>query len=100
MVFKLKGIVLFDIGRLIQRLRQLAGVNVTFNARSRCSLLYRSAKEQVHEEVAERRGGLQRSGGGGGLPGRTLCGVCSSAASCDAGSPNRGPCSHKVILER
>lgn len=54
------------------------------------------AEKQVHEEVAKRRRGLQCAGGGGGLPGRAICGVCSSAASCDAGSLNRSPCSHKV----
>lgn len=55
-----------------------------------------SAEEQVHEEVAERRRSLQRVGGGGGLPGRTVCGFRTSAASCDAGSLNGGSCSHKV----
>lgn len=54
------------------------------------------AEKQVYEEVAKRCGGLQRSGGGGGLPGRPVCGVCSSAASRDAGSVDRSSRSHKV----
>lgn len=58
--------------------------------------MFVEAEKQVHEEVAKRRGGLQRPGGGGGLPGRSVCGVCSSAASCDAGSADRSSRSHKV----
>lgn len=54
------------------------------------------AEEQVHEEVAKRCWSLQCAGGRGGLPGCAICGVCSFAASCDAGSLNRGSCSHKV----
>lgn len=54
------------------------------------------AEEQVHEEVAERRRGLQCAGRGGGLPGCALCSVCPPAAGCDAGSLNGSPCSHKV----
>ncbi len=73
-----------------------AGVNITFNVFSCSSLLCFAAEEQVHEEVAKGRRGLQRAGGRGGLPGLTVCGICSSAASCDAGSLNRGSCSHKV----
>ena len=55
-----------------------------------------AAEEQVHEEVAQRRRGLQRAGGRGGLPGRPLRGVCPPAASCDAGGPDGGARSHKV----
>lgn len=71
-------------------------MNITFNVPRYSSLPRSLAEEQVHEEVAERRRGLQCAGGGGGLPGYTICGVCSSAASCDAGGLDRGSCSHKV----
>lgn len=54
------------------------------------------AEEQVHEEVAQRRGGIERAGGGGGLPGHTLCGICSPAEGRDAGSLDGSPSSHKV----
>lgn len=56
------------------------------------------AEEQVHEEVAERRRGIECVGGGGGLPGRAVRGICAPAEGCDAGSLNRSPRSHKVIL--
>lgn len=61
-----------------------------------CPFFFVKAEKQVHEEVAERRWGLQCAGGGGGLPGHAIRSVCSSAASCDAGSLNRSSCSHKV----
>lgn len=54
------------------------------------------AEEQVHEEVAERRGGIECAGGGGGLPGRALRGLCSPAEGRDAGSLDGSPSSHKV----
>lgn len=94
MVFKLNGLVLFDIGRLftLHCLKLRTGVNMTLNVSS----FVLPVEEQVHEEVAERRRGLQRAGGGGRLPGLAVCCVRSSAASCDAGSLNRGSCSHKV----
>lgn len=76
--------------------RRLAGVNGAPLNSCCFSLLCFSAEEQIHEEVAKRRRSLQRAGGGGGLPGRALCGVCSSAAGRDAGSPDGGSCSHKV----
>lgn len=54
------------------------------------------AEEQVYEEVAERRWGLQRASGGSGLPGCALCSICPPAAGCDAGSLNGSSCSHQV----
>lgn len=54
------------------------------------------AEEQVHEEVAERRGGIKRAGGGGGLLGRALRGIRSPAEGRDAGSLDGSPSSNKV----
>lgn len=54
------------------------------------------AEEQVYEEVAERRWGLQCAGGGSGLPGCALCSICPPTAGRDAGSLNGSPCSHQV----
>ena len=73
------------------------GGNLTFYLRPDPLCAPPAAEEQVHEEVAQRRRGLQRAGGRGGLPGRPLRGVCPPAASCDAWGPDGGARSHKVL---
>lgn len=72
----------------------LAGVNLTFSVSSLVGVP--KAEEQVHEEVAQRRGGIERAGGGGGLPGRAVRGLRAPAEGRDAGSLNRSSSSHKV----
>lgn len=69
-------------------------MNLTFSVSSLVGVP--KAEEQVHEEVAQRRRGIERAGGGGGLPGRAVRGICAPAEGRDAGSLNRSSSSHKV----